>query len=197
MEGGDGKPPTRSHRSRYSLNTKYSFGSEASPPVPAPQSDADAAFDARTFSDVLANWDAMSERQREKILSSDIPSRLVGELWFKLSGADALLAKNEGVYFALLEKRCDPDDENKIVKDVARTFTDIDFYSVDVQTMLFSVLKAYSVFDPSLGYCQVGFLVLFVLLSNVVDVSLSLSLSHIIFSFPITTRLNHLFDSVR
>ena len=77
----------------------------------------------------------------------------------QISGAEALLRKNEGVYDELQKvNRIDSDDEAKIVKDVARTFElkgeaeqQLGF---DDEAILFAVLKAYSVFDPSLGYCQ-------------------------------------------
>ena len=147
----------RSHRSRYSLNTLYSFGDDESAPAALVEQSGRAPpedMEARQFETLLANWHLLGERKRKKILDSDLPSRMVGELWLKLSGADALLAKNTGVYDMLLAKRCCPEDEARIVKDVDRTFTDVSFYSSDVQTLLFSVLKAYCVFDPSLGYCQ-------------------------------------------
>merc|ERR1711991_870453 len=89
-------------------------------------------------------------KKQRKIVRGKIPPNVVGYLWMRQSGADDLMKKNEGVYESLCSRRCDPADEEKIIKDVARTFADSN-YSKDVETNLFSVLKAYSCFDPSLG----------------------------------------------
>ncbi len=43
--------------------------------------------------------------------------------------------------------------EERIIKDIGRTFPELRYYcKPDVQTNLFSVLKAYSALDPDLGY---------------------------------------------
>lgn len=44
--------------------------------------------------------------------------------------------------------------DREMYKDIARTFPDVQA-NPKLQTNLFNVLKAYSVFDPDLGYCQV------------------------------------------
>jgi hypothetical protein len=152
----------RSHRSRYSLNTEYSFGNDASRQTRAHSE----------FRDLLDHFDNIAPFQRNKLLrSGTIPPEMIGELWMKLSSADDLLKKNAGVFDMLVSKgRCAPGDEEKIVKglsflkergflkkqktDIARTFPDVQS-NPRLQTNLFNVLKAYSVFDPDLGYCQV------------------------------------------
>lgn len=99
--------------------------------------------------------DNFDDKKIFKLVRSDIPPRLVGKFWMKLSGSEDLLRKNQGVYEILVAGRCDPTDEDRIVKDISRTFPDMQYYcKPDVQTNLFSVLKAYNTFDPELGYCQ-------------------------------------------
>ena len=134
----------RAHRSRYSLNTQYTFGNDESR---LPKGGGE-------LREALSQWDAISARRKERLLRGDVPHELVGELWLKLSGAGDLLDKNKGVFETLLAKgRCPPGEEEKIVKDIARTFPDV-VANVELQTALFNVLKSYNVFDPNLGYCQ-------------------------------------------
>lgn len=109
----------------------------------------------KKFKELLDHFDSISHAQQNRLLRSPVPDELRGELWMKISGAQDLLKKNAGVYDMLVTRgRCAPGDEEKIVKDIARTFPDVQS-NPRLQTHLFNVLKAYSVFDPDLGYCQV------------------------------------------
>jgi hypothetical protein len=112
------KDEKRSHRSRYSLNTEYSFGTDSTRRTKA-QNEVSFLFSelvalmklfqvcpfqrrmfthALQFRDLLDNWDSISPMQRNRMLRSSIPEDLLGELWLKLSGAGDLIEKNTGVY---------------------------------------------------------------------------------------------------
>lgn len=102
-----------------------------------------------------------------------IPDSLRGDIWRKLSGADACLADlaNQGVYQRLKAKAAPEAVEVQIRKDITRTFPkhimfqnvaekkagngtleDQDSYS-EGQLALFNVLKAFANHSP-IGYCQ-------------------------------------------
>ncbi len=141
-----GSSDKRSHRSRYSLNTQYTFGNDESR----------SRKEHSEYRDLLDNWEAVSATKKAKMLRGDVPREVVGELWLLLSGGGDLLKKNAGVYDMLLARgRCAASEEDRIVKDIARTFPDV-LSKPELQTNLFNVLKTYSVFDPELGYCQVS-----------------------------------------
>jgi hypothetical protein len=60
--------------------------------------------------------------------------------------------------YPLLLQSMECEYEQKIIKDLARTFPMHPLFkdkSGVGQQKMFNVLKAYAVFDPSLGYCQV------------------------------------------
>ncbi len=143
MRKSDSSEPKRSHRSRYSLNTQYTFGVDESRTTKANSE----------YRSLLENWDAVSASKKAKMLRGDVPREVIGELWLMLSGGGDLLKKNVGVFEMLLSRgRLAQGEEDKIIKDIARTFPDV-LSRPELQTTLFNVLKAYSVFDSELGYC--------------------------------------------
>ena len=61
-----------------------------------------------------------------------------------------------GVYRELLEKH-NPETKAVIEKDLHRTFPDVEEFKISISSgknRLYNVLKAYSEYDPEVGYCQ-------------------------------------------
>lgn len=102
-----GQSQKRSHRSRYSLNTSYSFGDGPASPAHL------ASEEERNFLLVLGPaWPEDDPVALQRLLRSrSVPSSMVGLLWMRLAGSDALLAKNGGVYDSLVLRKCEADEE--------------------------------------------------------------------------------------
>ncbi|KAG0201338.1 hypothetical protein BGX28_005810 [Mortierella sp. GBA30] len=88
-----------------------------------------------------------------------LPSKLRGLIWQSMSQASSTYL--ETMYTQLLKEHSPY--ERIIQRDLARTFPQIDMFKEEGgkgQEMLRNVLKAYSLYDPHVGYCQgLGFLV--------------------------------------
>ncbi|CAG8649345.1 6325_t:CDS:2, partial [Racocetra persica] len=86
-------------------------------------------------------------------LQQGLPSKLRGLIWQSMSQASSTYL--ETMYSQLLSESSPYD---KIIqRDLARTFPTIDMFKEENgegQTMLWNVLKAYSLYDPLVGYCQ-------------------------------------------
>jgi hypothetical protein len=90
-----------------------------------------------------------------------IPEALRGRVWCHLAGSTQMMLNNPGVYRDFLQAQRIPCEET-IARDIGRTFPKHylfhDRASVG-QCALMNVLKAYSLHDPEVGYCQgMGFL---------------------------------------
>ncbi|KAF9209208.1 hypothetical protein BGZ49_005830 [Haplosporangium sp. Z 27] len=88
-----------------------------------------------------------------------LPSKLRGLIWQSMSQASSTYL--ETMYTQLLKEHSPY--ERIIQRDLARTFPQIDMFKEEGgkgQESLRNVLKAYSLYDPHVGYCQgLGFLV--------------------------------------
>ncbi|CAG8482282.1 1861_t:CDS:2 [Racocetra persica] len=92
-------------------------------------------------------------------LQSGVPPKLRGLVWQSMCQASSTYL--ETMYSQLLSESSPYD---KIIeRDLARTFPHIDMFKEENgkgQTGLWNILKAYSLYDPLVGYCQgLGFLV--------------------------------------
>eukprot|EP01129_Flabellula_baltica_P003863 TRINITY_DN13599_c0_g1_i1.p1 TRINITY_DN13599_c0_g1~~TRINITY_DN13599_c0_g1_i1.p1 ORF type:complete len:334 (-),score=58.24 TRINITY_DN13599_c0_g1_i1:8-1009(-) len=106
----------------------------------------------------LTKWDSFKGQfphHALDVLMHGIPDCMRGEAWKVITGSNTLMSKSPGVYHGLLERDSVYDD--LIRKDVHRTFpSHKDFKLKDSggQASLYNVLKAYSVMDEEVGYCQ-------------------------------------------
>ena len=88
-------------------------------------------------------------------LRMGVPPQLRGMMWQIFSKSRANADAVELEYKELL-KRTSP-HEKVIRRDLARTFPTHTFFKErdgEGQAMLFNVIKAYSMFDSEVGYCQ-------------------------------------------
>lgn len=86
-----------------------------------------------------------------------IPSSLRSRAWYYLSGAELLRKKHPKSYDELLEEAGDPHVIDEIKKDQHRQFPLHEMFLDEDkpgQKELFNILKAYSLLNPSVGYCQ-------------------------------------------
>jgi len=115
------------------------------------------------WQDMLYRWDYNTKRRQDfikKRVRKGIPDGLRGTVWPRLAKAAELKKEYpENYYYSLLENGESP-CLGQIMKDINRTFPDhILFRHEEGQEALLRVLKAYSQFDPEVGYCQgMGFI---------------------------------------
>ena len=110
---------------------------------------------------VLTTWGAVPAESREKrikyLIREGIPNPLRPRMWPLLVDLDKH-AQDLVVRYPILLQSMDCEYEEKIMKDLARTFPMHPLFAERGgvgQQKLFNVLKAYAVHDPGLGYCQV------------------------------------------
>mmetsp|Transcript_28489 Transcript_28489/g.39344 ORF Transcript_28489/g.39344 Transcript_28489/m.39344 type:complete len:608 (-) Transcript_28489:203-2026(-) len=109
-------------------------------------------------------WEEYSMKFPTKVkkrVRQGLPARYRGFLWRIVAGSDVLEKKNPGVYRSLLLSGDSP-WSGMIKRDVDRTFPKHVMFRDRQglgQTSLFNVLKAYSLYDENVGYCQgMGFI---------------------------------------
>ncbi|KAI8646033.1 rab-GTPase-TBC domain-containing protein [Parasitella parasitica] len=130
-------------------------------------------IDWEFWSSVISDFDRVNTTQHSKfrsLISIGIPSQLRGKLWriFSNSEADSDLVEDE--YRELLDQTSP--HEKVIRRDLPRTFPALPYFkdkNGEGQEMLFNVIKAYSLFDEHVGYCQGLHFVVGVLLLHMPD----------------------------
>lgn len=97
----------------------------------------------------------------KKRIRKGIPEALRGRVWCHLAGSTQMLINNPGVYHDFLQFKSAPCEET-IARDIGRTFPKHYLFNERSslgQCALMNVLRAYSLHDPEVGYCQgMGFL---------------------------------------
>jgi len=80
-----------------------------------------------------------------------VPAEHRGEIWLSIS--DSLDAHLDVLYWQLLNEHCSY--ERAINQDLGRTFPEIPLFKTEeVRRQLHNIMKAYSVYDSEVGYCQ-------------------------------------------
>eukprot|EP00128_Syssomonas_multiformis_P000606 Colp12_sorted_trinity150504_noHs@23452 len=108
------------------------------------------------WGNVLSDWESSIKKNGKQVktmILEGIPPSLRGLVWQLL--ADAYQSPFKKLYPQLLprESPC----EKLISRDIARTFPHHDFFKDHDglgQEQLYNVIKAYSLYDPEVGYCQ-------------------------------------------
>ncbi|KDQ53505.1 hypothetical protein JAAARDRAFT_80643 [Jaapia argillacea MUCL 33604] len=123
------------------------------------------------WGDVVSDYSKFASQNSDRLakaIEKGIPHTLRGMVWQLMSASkDPDL---EATYLKLL-KESSP-HEKAIVRDLGRTFPRHEFFTDGQgigQENLFNVLKAYSLYDPQVGYCQGLPFVVAILLLNMPD----------------------------
>jgi len=117
---------------------------------------------------MIKNWDKYEHKKRDKLkrrIRKGIPDSLRSSAWMAFAGIKAKITEKPNLYRSLLEK--ESEHSEVISRDIHRTFPEHILFRDDLngkkgsgRESLFNVLKAYSIYDPEVGYCQgMGFIV--------------------------------------
>lgn len=138
------------------------------------------------WGEVMANYEEVARNRPKELaqaIENGIPATLRGMMWQLMSASkDTALEK---VYSDLLKKSTP--HEKSIMRDLGRTFPNHEFFTESTgigQENLFNVLKAYSLYDPEVGYCQGLAFIVAALLLNMPDEE----------AFCVLCRLMHSYD---
>ncbi|KAL5631239.1 hypothetical protein ACGC1H_006925 [Rhizoctonia solani] len=150
------------------------------------EGDAEGAVDWGFWGEVVANYEEVARTRPTELaqaIENGIPASLRGMMWQLMSASkDTALEK---VYSDLLKKPTP--HEKAIMRDLGRTFPHHEFFNDGSglgQENLFNVLKAYSLYDPDVGYCQGLAFIVATLLLNMPDEE----------AFCVLCRLMHSYD---
>lgn len=144
------------------------------------------AIDWDFWGAVISNYQGYAAQNPEKLakaIERGIPHTLRGMMWQLMAVSKDIELEN--TYLTLL-KETSP-HEKSIIRDLGRTFPHHEFFTDGQgigQENLFNVLKAYSLYDPQVGYCQGLPFVVAVLLLNMPDEQ----------AFCLLVRLMHSYD---
>ncbi|KAJ7096293.1 rab-GTPase-TBC domain-containing protein [Mycena epipterygia] len=132
---------------------------------------ANAAIDWDFWGAVISDYQQFASEQPDALaraIAKGIPGTLRGMMWQLMAASKD--PELESTYLKLL-KESSP-HEKAITRDLGRTFPHHDFFTDGQgigQENLFNVLKAYSIYDPPVGYCQGLPFVVAILLLNMPD----------------------------
>ncbi|CAE6470663.1 unnamed protein product [Rhizoctonia solani] len=150
------------------------------------EGDPEGAVDWGFWGEVVANYEEVARTRPTELaqaIENGIPASLRGMMWQLMSASkDTALEK---VYSDLLKKPTS--HEKAIMRDLGRTFPNHEFFNDGSglgQENLFNVLKAYSLYDPDVGYCQGLAFIVATLLLNMPDEE----------AFCVLCRLMHSYD---
>lgn len=106
---------------------------------------------------VISDWSSYKSKQGEHIkelVRQGVPLNLRAQIWKLL--ADVQHTPQASQEYRQLLKQTSL-HEKEINRDLARTYPENDYFKDEAgpgQESLFNVMKAYSLFDPEVGYCQ-------------------------------------------
>ena len=107
-----------------------------------------------TWDKILVKWNTgvvTKSSDVKDLVRRGIPGHVRGMAWQILSGANSCEEKTRYLEFLETESAC----EKMILRDIARTYPEHDMFKKKMgQESLFNVMKAYSVLDREVGYCQ-------------------------------------------
>ncbi|RDX47083.1 RabGAP/TBC [Lentinus brumalis] len=148
--------------------------------------EAESAVDWDFWGQVMNDYQGFASEHPEqlaKAIERGIPKSLRGMVWQLMSASKD--PELENTYLRLL-KETSP-HEKAILRDLGRTFPHHAFFTDGHgigQENLFNVLKAYSLYDPQVGYCQGLPFIVAILLLNMPDEE----------AFCLFVRLMHSYD---
>lgn len=107
---------------------------------------------------VISDWQTYKSKQSEHIrdlVRRGVPANLRAKIWKLLANAQQVTPQSSEQYKSMLQlsSTC----EKLIQRDIARTYPENDYFKDEAgpgQEGLFNVIKAYSLHDEEVGYCQ-------------------------------------------
>ncbi|KAJ7188204.1 rab-GTPase-TBC domain-containing protein [Mycena filopes] len=147
---------------------------------------AHAAIDWDFWGAVISDYQQFASERPEDLaraIAKGIPGTLRGMMWQLMAASKD--PELESAYLKLLKEKSP--HEKAITRDLGRTFPHHDFFTDGQgigQENLFNVLKAYSIYDEPVGYCQGLPFVVAILLLNMPDEE----------AFSLLVRLMHVYD---
>ncbi|XP_026730164.1 ecotropic viral integration site 5 ortholog isoform X3 [Trichoplusia ni] len=111
---------------------------------------------------IVSHWETEWKRRNQfvrDLVRQGVPHHFRGIVWQLLAGVDTSTEKKQYASYIKAKSAC----EKVIRRDIARTYPEHDFFKEKDglgQESLFNVMKAYSLHDREVGYCQgSGFIV--------------------------------------
>jgi len=135
------------------------------------QTVAEGAIDWDFWGAVISDYQGFASKRPADLaraIQKGIPATLRGMMWQHMAASKD--PELEATYLRLLKETST--HEKSITRDLGRTFPHHDFFTDGQgigQENLFNVLKAYSLYDPLVGYCQGLPFIVAILLLNMPD----------------------------
>jgi hypothetical protein len=107
---------------------------------------------------VISDWSTYKSKQNEHIrdlVRRGVPTNLRAKIWKLLANVQPVTPQTSQQYQDMLKKSSNC--EKLIQRDIARTYPENDYFKDEAgpgQEGLFNVIKAYSLHDEEVGYCQ-------------------------------------------
>lgn len=107
---------------------------------------------------VISDWPTYKSKQQEHIkelVRKGVPNNLRAQIWKLLASAQQATQQTSEQYKNMLKRSSNC--EKLIQRDIARTYPENDYFKDEAgpgQEGLFNVIKAYSLYDEEVGYCQ-------------------------------------------
>lgn len=110
---------------------------------------------------VISDWPTNSKSNSKNnehirdMVRKGVPTNLRAKIWKLLANAQQVTPSTSEQYKEMLKKTSY--FEKQIQRDIARTYPEIDYFKDESgpgQEGLFNVIKAYSLYDDEVGYCQ-------------------------------------------
>merc|ERR1719186_2459688 len=142
------------HSRKSSLTSQISTNSGEDQTVDQAESGEEDLW--TTWGKVLNEWDSSGKKKLpmvKDLVRKGIPHHFRGMAWQVLCGAHNLQEKMKYSEYMKTQSAC----EKVIRRDIARTYPEHDFFKKKDgvgQEALFNVMKAYSIHDREVGYCQ-------------------------------------------
>jgi ecotropic viral integration site 5 protein len=147
---------TNSSPKSTSLSRRQSINSEANSTHndDSSVSRLDEEISWELWNQIITEWDLWSRKKPgplKEYIRKGIPIYLRPIAWQYLSGAETTDSKDKFKEYLKKQSAC----EKIIRRDVDRTYPDHEFFkNRNGQESLFNIMKAYSIHDPEVGYCQ-------------------------------------------
>ncbi|KAI0213674.1 Rab-GAP TBC domain-containing protein [Lamellibrachia satsuma] len=155
LNGGGGRTPrSASHSRTGSITSMLSNTSVSSSSIDLEAANMDDLW--TLWGKIVTDWESVSKKksgQVKDLVRKGVPHHFRGMVWQLLCGAHESTAKHKYSDYLKQSSAC----EKVIRRDITRTYPEHEFFKEKDglgQESLFNVMKAYSLHDREVGYCQ-------------------------------------------